>query len=194
MKGIFTDINIKTTRLIIRPFSLDDAAQLNAVVSQEAVVKYLPEDVMSLDEVKDILTWLLDCYRKNTPENILKFTVAIEWKADHRVIGWCGLGPLDFRPSQVELFFGLSDEFWGRGIATEAAAAMLAYGFETIGLPRIVAVVHPENVASKRVIEKLRMPCTGRVTGLPEEHRFYEGCLQYELTRDEYVKGNNERR
>lgn len=52
MKGIFTDINIKTTRLIIRPFSLDDAAQLNAVVSQEAVVKYLPEDVMSLDEVK----------------------------------------------------------------------------------------------------------------------------------------------
>jgi len=163
---------------------MDDATQLHAVVNQEAVVKYLPEGVMSLSEVKDVISWLQNCHQKNTPDKILKFTVAIVWKVNQLVIGWCGLGPLDFRPTDIELFFGLSEQYWGQGIATEAAQAMLTYGFEIIGLPKIAAVVHPENVASQRVIEKLGMAYTGQIRGLPEEHRFYEGFLYYELASE----------
>src|SRR6266511_4173889 len=44
---------------------------------------------------------------------------------------------------------------WGKEIATEAVAALIGYAFRSLGLPRVVAVVYPENVASRRVLEKL---------------------------------------
>jgi ribosomal-protein-alanine N-acetyltransferase len=185
---MFTDARLETARLIIRPFKLQDAEALQGIVSQTEVMRYLPEDVMSLDEVKEIILWLNDCYRKNTPECIMKFTLAVIFKENGKLIGWCGLGPLDFSPSEIEIFYGLSSEYWGKGIATEAAKALLHYGFDTIGLNQIVAVTNPLNTASIRVIENLGLMYRRKVEKLPEKHSSYEGCLYYSLSRDEYSK------
>jgi ribosomal-protein-alanine N-acetyltransferase len=174
----------------VRPFELSDAEELHAVVSQSNVVRFLPEDEMSLEEVRDILEWLRSCYRKNTPEKILKWTLAIVWQETSRVIGWCGLGPLDFNTREIELFCGLSEAHWGRGIAAEACRAVLDYAFTDIGLSRIVAVVKPQNVQSIRLIEKLEMSPEGHIRGLAEEFRHYEGCLYYSLTRS-HTPGNS---
>jgi hypothetical protein len=65
---MFSDITLNTVRLAIRPLRPDDAEQLHSVVSQEEVVRFLPEDVMTLDDVREIIAWLTDCYRQNTPE------------------------------------------------------------------------------------------------------------------------------
>lgn len=64
---------------------------------------------------------------------------------------------MDCKPEDVEIFYGLSNEYWGQGLATEAAKAMLHYGFDIIGLKRIIAVVKPDNIASRKVIEKIGM-------------------------------------
>lgn len=183
---MFSDMYIETERLILRPLCPDDTDQLQAVVGQDEVVRYLPEDVMSRDEVAEIIDWLQDCYRTNSPERIIKFTVAVVLKETGKIIGWCGLGPLDFRPDEVEKFYGLDQACWNRGLATEAGGAMSKYAFETIGLEKIVAVVNPDNIASLRSIAKLGFTFDEIVTDIPAEHDFYSGFHHYVLSRDNY--------
>jgi ribosomal-protein-alanine N-acetyltransferase len=180
---LFDSVNIETKRLTIRPLHPTDAAQLHAVVSQPKVMKFLPEDVMTLEEVSHIIEWLQSCYHENTPAKIRKWTLAMVWKENLEVVGWCGLGPLDFNPSEVELFCGLSEPYWGRGIAVEACRALLDYAFFKIGLTRIVAVVSPQNHQSSRLVEKLGMRREKQVTGLASEFRHYEGSLYFSTVR-----------
>jgi ribosomal-protein-alanine N-acetyltransferase len=174
-------MSLKTERLMIRPFEPADAEQLHSIVNQPRVMEFLPEDVMTLEEVRHIIEWFQTCYQQNTREKIVKWTLAIIWGGTSEVIGWCGLGPLDFNPKETELFCGLSESHWGRGIAVEACRALLEYTFVNIGLPRIVAVVNPANQRSRRLIEKLGMRLERRVSGLPEEFKHYEGFLSYAL-------------
>jgi [ribosomal protein S5]-alanine N-acetyltransferase len=159
-----------------------DLEPLQVIIGDSEVVKYLPEDTMTIGEVQDILTWLIDCYVKNRPERILKFTVAVALKKEGSLIGWCGLGPLEFAPAEIELYYGLAKKYWGKGYATEAGAAILDYGFNTIGLNKIVAVVNPENSASVKVLEKLGMVFSHYVSKLPYSLRFYEGDRLYSLS------------
>jgi ribosomal-protein-alanine N-acetyltransferase len=183
---MFKDMYIQTERLILRPYTMDELHELHQILSQKEVVKYLPEDVMSLEDTKRVLTWIIECYGKNTSENIVKFSVGVFHKEECKLIGWCGLGPLEFEPSEIEIYYGFSQDCWGKGFATEAAKAMLDYGFQVIGLNRIVAIVMPENVASKRVIEKMGMIYQKQVKNLPPKHKIYQGDYYYSLTRNEY--------
>jgi RimJ/RimL family protein N-acetyltransferase len=89
---------------------------------------------------------------------------AVEWKEPGAagLLGFCGLTAPSFLPEVVpaaEVGWRLARDAWGRGVATEAAHAALAYGFSTEGgrLREIVAVVAPENTRSLRVVEKLGM-------------------------------------
>jgi ribosomal-protein-alanine N-acetyltransferase len=69
------------------------------------------------------------------------------------IIGWAGL---QYVPELLETEVGylLARPFWGRGYATEAARASLHFGFENFKFDHIIALVHPENIASRRVLEK----------------------------------------
>jgi ribosomal-protein-alanine N-acetyltransferase len=70
-------------------------------------------------------------------------------------VGVCGLRP--YRPAEeiVELGFHLRPKFWGRGLATEAARAVIGYAFATYALKKLAAGHHPENLNSRKVMEKL---------------------------------------
>ena len=187
---MFQNLHLDTSRLLIRNFTMDDLNDLHAIINDEEVLRYLPDDPISPDRASLMLKWIIDCYQENTPDNIIKFTCAVDHKADHKLIGWCGLGPLEFDPSVIELFYGFSTDYWGNGYATEAARAMLRYGFETIGLQEIVAVTMPENTASQSVIEKLDMKYRKQVTGLPKKFNSYEGDRFYSISKDNYRNSN----
>ena len=174
--------------MIIRQFTIADLDSLQIILSDEAVVKYIPEDTMTIGEVKDILTWLIGCYGKNTPQRIIKFTVAIELKDKGKLIGWCGLGPLEIAPDEIELYYGLAQDQWDKGFATEAGKAILGYGFSEFNLEKIVAVVNPTNLGSVKVLEKLGMIFIGEVKGLEPKFKFYEGDRYYRLQKDDYHK------
>ncbi|MEW8993276.1 GNAT family N-acetyltransferase [Clostridium sp.] len=185
---MFKDIYIETERLIIKPYCMDDIDDLYKVYSDEEVMAYIPEGVMSYQWVKDLIKWMVEyCYEKNTPENIIKFGTSIVDKKTKKVIGWCGLGSLDCKPEDIEIFYGLSSEYWGQGLATEAAMAMLHYGFDTIELKRIIAVVNPDNMASKKVIEKIGMKFKGNLKVDDPNHSGYDGELYYALTKAEHT-------
>lgn len=184
---MFKDIYIETERLIIKPYSMEDIEDLYRIYSDEKVMAYIPEGVMSYQWIKDLITWMVEyCYEKNTPENIIKFGVSIEYKESRKVIGWCGLGSLDCNPEDVEIFYGLASEYWGQGLGTEAVNAMLNYGFNTIGLKRIIAVVSPHNIASKKVIEKTGMKFEKLLKVNDINYSGYDGELYYALTMEQY--------
>jgi ribosomal-protein-alanine N-acetyltransferase len=179
---MFADACIEASRVLLRPFTSDDLEAFTTIASQEEVLEFLPEsDRMSPTEMKATLEWLIWCYHENTPDLIRKFTLPVILKRTGDIVGWCGIGPLEFDESETELYFVISHEHWGKGLATESARALLGYVFAELRLPRVVAVVHPANRASVRVVEKLGMRAERSVEGLPEAHRHYEGHTLYAL-------------
>lgn len=81
---------------------------------------------------------------------------AVTLKEDGLLLGRCGLN-LIAETSEVEVDFAVASNFWRRGFATEAAKAALVYGFQVMNLGRIIALSKPENIASRRVMEKAGM-------------------------------------
>ncbi len=200
---MFKDVVIETPRLMLRPFTLDDIEAFQRILSQPEVMHYLPESVMTIDEVRKIVEWYQMTYEKNTPENIIKWSLAVCLKAEKmdsrlrgndrvkgcddssessQVIGWAGVGPLEFDESQTEIFYGLSSEHWGKGYSTEAAQAVLDYAFDTIGLKRLVGVTKPENVASVKILERIGMVFEKKLVGLDERFSNDEGSHFYSKT------------
>jgi ribosomal-protein-alanine N-acetyltransferase len=183
---VFTDVRIETRRLLLRLFTHRDLEAFRRIASQEPVLRYLPDsDRMTPEEMEVILNWLIDCYSQNSPESIKKLTLPIVLKRSGEIVGWCGIGPLEFDESEYEIYFLIAHEHWGDGLATEASRALLEYAFGDLGLQRIVAVVDQENRASVRVLEKLGMQPQGPVRGLAPDHSHYEGHMLYALSAGE---------
>ena len=87
-------------------------------------------------------------------------------------LGWVVLAPHELVPGEIEIGWRLRREAWGRGFATEAARRLLDYGLEELGLAEIVADIHPGNLASIRVAEKIGMRRL-------EDREMYEGPSAY---------------
>jgi ribosomal-protein-alanine N-acetyltransferase len=181
----FADARIETPRLVLRPFERRDVDAFCEIAGQEEVLKFLPStDRMSRDELEGVFGWVVNCYETNTVAKISKFTLAVILRQAGELVGWCGLGPLEYDESEIELYFVISHERWGIGLATEAAQALLEYAFDTLGLRRVVAVAAPENRASVRVLQKIGMTRQGVVRGVSAAYRDYEGHACYSITRE----------
>jgi Acetyltransferase (GNAT) domain len=87
-------------------------------------------------------------------------------QADRRWLGQIGLNELPSWPGpyKVEVGWELDPSVWGRGLATEGGRAALRYGFEVVGLERIISVARADNVASRRVMEKCGLVFQEEVT------------------------------
>ena len=106
----------------------------------------------SVDESEERLSRLIDHHERHG------FSLwAVTDRETGAVMGDCGLIYYAHEGPEIELGYRLAKPYWGNGYATEAARAWVAHGFEELDLDRIVAVTHPENVASQRVLEKLGM-------------------------------------
>jgi len=139
---------LDTRRLRLRRLDIHDEPLLVALDSDPEVMRYIGS-------------------RGGTPEEIVA-RVRDRIAADHGALGWWviegreagvfhGVAALLRMPEgeDIELAYRLARASWGAGIATEAASALARYAFEQVGLPRLVAVTFPENLASQRVLEKV---------------------------------------
>ena len=183
---MFENFLLETERLTIAPFTDDDARDFYNVVNNPEVLRYIPEGQVTFEKFMETFQRLLERYKTNTPDNITRFSLAVKEKDTGRLAGWAGLGQLDINPEEIEIYYGMGRESWGRGFATEAAGELLRYGFENLNLERIVAIVLPDNAASIRVVEKIGLKYIKDITGLPEKHKFFEGIKYFALTRKEY--------
>jgi RimJ/RimL family protein N-acetyltransferase len=98
------------------------------------------------------------------------------WVVERRdapgLLGWCGLFPLE-DSGLIEIGYRYLRAAWGQGIATEAGRAVLDHGFRELGFDPIVAVTHPDNAASQRVLEKLGLKPRGRAFHYGQSLAFY---------------------
>ncbi len=102
--------------------------------------------------------WLQDCQENYYQKRAFGPWAVVE-KSSAQLIGYCGLfyfPAIAGRP-EIELGYRLVRPFWGRGFATEAVLAVRDYSFNVLGLPRLIALIDPQNVASIRVAQKAGM-------------------------------------
>ena len=141
---------LETTRLTLRPFAEEDATELHRILNQEGILQYFPgPGSPSVDKAQRFVAHQIRQW-----EEVGYAWWAVELKETRSLIGWNGLQYLP-ETEETEIGFLLDKEHWGRGLTTEAGLAGLRFGFETVELGEIIALAHPKNLASQRVIEKL---------------------------------------
>jgi ribosomal-protein-alanine N-acetyltransferase len=159
---------LATERLILRGWTEADAALLHRIYCQEGVLRYFPQpEPPPRERIDKLIQSQLDRWEKDGYG-----LWAVDLKESGTLIGWCGLQFLQ-ETDEIEVGYLLGRPYWGNGYATEAALASLHFAFETVGLRSVIAIVHPENIASQRVIEKLGMDF------VDENHYFGMDCYRY---------------
>jgi RimJ/RimL family protein N-acetyltransferase len=147
-------IILETKRLLLRRFVMSDLEALFAFYSDPEVIKYIPDAPRTHEETREELEWFMNGHPK-FPELGLWATIH---KETDRFIGRCGLLPSTIdEQNEVEVAFALSKEYWGQGLATEAAQALVRYGSEHLQLSRLICLIDKENQASIRVATKIGM-------------------------------------
>ena len=143
----------------MRPVESGDLLSLHAIFIDPGVRRYLCDDeIVSREWVENEIAASISLFER------LGCGLWCIFLADQRsLIGFCGYR-FFHEPPELQLLFGLLPEHWSKGLATEAATAMIKFGFEELGFERIIASADAPNVASHRVMEKAGMVFEKRVT------------------------------
>ena len=146
---------VETARLILRPFNADDFDDLYAYQSRPDVARYLTWEARDRAQARRALEE--QCAETTLDAEGKWLTFAVVWREANRVVGEVGLKWLSRKHRQGETGFVFNPEYHGRGLATEAAEAMLALGFGKLGWHRIIGSCDPRNRASARLMERIGM-------------------------------------
>jgi ribosomal-protein-alanine N-acetyltransferase len=143
--------NIETERLLLRPLGMQDADFIIELLNDPSFIKNIGDrNVHSVEDAHNyILKGPVTSYEKNGFGLCL-----VTLKETGESIGMCGLIKRDAL-EDVDLGYAYLPRYWSNGYAVEAAGATLHFGWEAIGLKRIVAITDPLNTPSNRVLEKL---------------------------------------
>ena len=165
---------LETGRLRLSGFTLDDIDDLLQIYGDPLVMRYISRGVRTREETAAALADQIEHWRRHGVG-----MWAVREKTGGSLIGRCGLHMLD-RTEEVEVGYTLAHSAWGKGYATEAARQALRFGFDDVGLERIVAVAQPANTASRRVMEKIGMH-------FEKDAYFYDSIVvYYAITCEEY--------
>jgi RimJ/RimL family protein N-acetyltransferase len=142
-------IVLQTPRLILRSFADTDLGEMSALMANEGFMRF-SLGVMSREQTAAFLEKMQARDRSGLPSQF-----AVLARPEERLIGYCGffLQIVD-DIEELEIGYRLHPDYWGNGLATEAARAVRDYGFNELQLPRLISLIHPENLASRRVAEK----------------------------------------
>ncbi|MCL4878137.1 MAG: GNAT family N-acetyltransferase [Anaerolineae bacterium] len=143
----------ETERLAVRHLETEDLDAFYAICGNAEVVRYM-EDGKPLS--RELTQKWIEVSQNNYRTKGYGCSAVIE-KAAGDFIGFCGLVHTPGVEGQIEVIYAFKPSVWGRGYATEVVRAMLDYGRHTLNLPRIVATIHPDNIASIHVAEKAGM-------------------------------------
>ena len=159
---------LETDRLILRHLLPDDLDRLFTLYSDPEMRRYFPEGTLTYEETKEELEWFLNGHPKH-PELGLWATIH---KESNQFIGRCGLLPWTIEGQyEVEVAYMIAKEYWRQGLGTEAARAILQYGFEHLGLSRLICMIDPSNTASRGVAEKIGMTLEKEIDGFEGDNK-----------------------
>jgi ribosomal-protein-alanine N-acetyltransferase len=171
---------LETERLILRPMNETDIDAVYKMRRDNEIMRFIREPVTNRDEAENWINLISSRWAKDK----IGFCSLIE-KNSGNFAGWCGLWELK-ESGEIEVGYAIAREFWGKGYASESAAAFLEYGFNKLNLEKIVAVAREENTASRRVMEKIGM-------NFDYVGKFYgRDLVHYSITREEFLTQRRE--
>lgn len=177
---------IETPRLIIRPFTSNDALSLFTVHSNTLAVQFLPFDAdQTIEETaKRINRYLFLAHEKKS------YFWAVILKETGEIIGRWGLFLIDYPNGSAEVFIMLHPDYWNKGLGSELMHAGCSYVFNHMKLNRIEATAYPENGASIAVCKKIGFD----IIGMIKEYVYYKGAywdrVLMSLTASDFLKHN----
>ena len=160
---------IETDRLVLRWLTLKDAPFILELLNDPTWIRYIGDrDIRTIEGALNyIVTGPMEMYSR------LGFGLYLTELREGKIpIGICGLIKRDTL-EDVDIGFAFLSKFQSKGYGFEAAAATLAYGFEKIGLKRVVAITTKDNVGSSKLLEKIGMKFEKTVRIHSGEHKLY---------------------
>lgn len=176
-------IEIETERLLIREFAPRDVETVFQYTSQQQGIFFHENPAFVRDDVE---RWLNDLLRFAQEPTRHRHQFAVELRESGTLIGTARVHVDVPDDRQGSVGYAFWHEHWGRGLATEAATAMVDFGFDRLGLHRIEATIDPQNAASVRVAEKLGMRLEGHMKERFSTPDGWRDSLLYATTEDEW--------
>ena len=169
------DDQLETARLLLRMFTPADLDCLHAITRDAEVMRFIGDGhPLSRAETGRNLAAIISAFQRR---GFGRWALIL--KESGALVGYCGFG-LGSEEIGIELAYLLAKSEWGKGFATEAGAACLRYGFEQLGLASIAALTRPENLKSRRVMERLKMRFVS-----DGSYRGYS-CVRYSISRADW--------
>ena len=179
-------MQLETQRLVIRDIQFTDWKAIHSYTQLPEVTTYT---AWGPNTEVDTQAYVKDVIAQQQPSSRQNYELAICLKNEGTLIGGIGI---HIQQTNAEIGYVLNPNYQGKGYVTEAAQAILAYGFETLGVHRIFATCRPANIASEKVMQKIGMIREG----IMREHWYYKGEFHdsylYSILANEYRKYSNE--
>jgi [ribosomal protein S5]-alanine N-acetyltransferase len=173
---------LRTARLVLGAFEPDDAAELQRLAGDREIA----DTTLTIPhpyEMDHALAWIGNQRKESARGRAANF--AIRLSTGSPIIGSCGLRDIDAEHLQAELGFWIGKEWWGHGYASEAAAAVIRFGFETLGLNRICAHHMVRNPAAGKVLQHVGMLREGVLRQRVRKWGIHEDVVLYAILRDD---------
>lgn len=161
---------IETARLLLRPYVAEDWALVHTYA---AIPEFSRFEAWGPNSVEDTKRFVGDCIASMSEHPILGYQLAVVLKETERLIGGCTLKRKNAEARDAFLGYAINPEFQSRGYATETAAALVEFGFDSLGLARIYAECSAQNIASRRVMEKVGM----HMVSVRKNHKKVKGVM-----------------
>src|SRR5271169_3052408 len=178
MQNTTQDLVLETSRLRLRRFRHDDLEAIFAIIGDDVAMQYYPRTFNRVDAAQ----WIQRNLRRYREHGYGLYAVTLRDSAE--VIGDCGIIRQDVEgETQMEVGYHLRRDRWGHGYATEAAHGCMGLAFTAFRAGKVISLIRPENVPSRRVAERNGMKLERQVThyGLPH--------LVYVMRCDEFEQG-----
>lgn len=170
-------VEIETERLRLRRFDADDAAFILRLVNEPSWLRFIGD--RGVRDLEGARRYIAEGPQHHVAQHGFGLFL-VERRSDAEPLGMCGLIRRDTLPD-ADIGFAFLPAHWGQGYAREAAEATLRYARERHGLPRVVAITSPDNVASRRLLERIGLQLEGtvRLSGSEEELHLFGTTRAY---------------
>ncbi len=169
---------LETERLFLRPFASGDEDGLFPVLGDPEAMRYYPRAKTR----EEVVLWV-ERFRDSFRDRGVGL-LAVFLKSSGEIIGDCGTVEQEVEDKQeIEVGYHIRRDLWNLGLATEAAAASIGYAFRELHVPRVISLIRPENLPSRRVAEK-----NGLTVDKVVFWRGYDHCI-YQLRRPAFREG-----
>jgi ribosomal-protein-alanine N-acetyltransferase len=169
-------MQLETERLILRFFREEDMDAMAQLFANPDFMRFslgvFTERKQTVAFIEKVMGW----NRTGIPSQF-----AVVPRGEDAIVGYCGFFQHVEVPGEIEIGYRLHPDYWNRGLITEAARAVRDHGFRDWKLSRVISLIHPENIPSRRVAEKNGMKVEKEITfrGFP--------TLVYAISRQEWL-------